>query len=36
MRWAEQKGPDGLVEYRQQKNAQSLDGLPALAMDKVL
>ena len=29
--WAEKKGPDGLVAYRAQKNARSLDGLPALA-----
>ena len=27
--WAQKKGPDGLVEYRQKKNAHSLDGLPA-------
>jgi hypothetical protein len=27
-RWAEAKGPDGLVEYRQQKNQCSLDDLP--------
>ena len=29
--WAEKKGPDGLVAYRAEKNARSLDGLPALA-----
>jgi len=29
--WAEKKGPDGLVAYRAQKNARSLDGLTALA-----
>ena len=28
-RWAEAKGPEGLVEYRAQKNATSIDGLPA-------
>jgi hypothetical protein len=29
-KWAEKKGPDGLVAYRAEKNARSLDGLPAL------
>ena len=29
-RWAEAKGPDGLVRYREQHNAVSIDGLPAL------
>jgi hypothetical protein len=28
IRWAEAKGPDGLREYREQKNRQSIDGLP--------
>jgi Pyridoxamine 5'-phosphate oxidase len=28
--WAERKGEDGLQEYRRQKNAVSIDGLPAL------
>ena len=28
VRWAESKGPDGLAQYRQTKNARSLDGLP--------
>lgn len=28
--WAEAKGPQGLVAYRAEKNAVSLDGLPAL------
>jgi Pyridoxamine 5'-phosphate oxidase len=28
--WAEGKGVDGLAEYRAQKNATSIDGLPAL------
>ena len=31
--WAEKKGPDGLERYRAQKNARSLDGLPALVPD---
>jgi hypothetical protein len=29
--WAERKGPDALDEYRAEKNAASIDGLPALA-----
>lgn len=29
-RWAASKGPDGLQAYRAEKNAVSLDGLPAL------
>ena len=29
-RWAEKKGPEGLREYRRDKNASSIDGLPAL------
>jgi predicted pyridoxine 5'-phosphate oxidase superfamily flavin-nucleotide-binding protein len=28
--WAERRGPDGLVAYRQEKNAASIDGLPGL------
>jgi len=28
--WAEARGPEGLVEYRAQKNAVSIDGLPGL------
>lgn len=28
MRWAENKGNDGLVEYRKEKNSASIDGLP--------
>jgi Pyridoxamine 5'-phosphate oxidase len=28
--WAERRGPDGLVEYRDEKNAASIDGLPGL------
>ena len=31
--WAEKKGPDGLGELSRQKNARSLDGLPALVPD---
>ena len=27
--WAERKGVDGLAEYRREKNATSMDGLPA-------
>jgi hypothetical protein len=29
-RWSEAKGTDGLRDYRTQKNARSIDGLPAL------
>ena len=29
--WADRRGPDGLVEYREEKNAVSIDGLPGLA-----
>jgi predicted pyridoxine 5'-phosphate oxidase superfamily flavin-nucleotide-binding protein len=32
--WAERRGADGLVEYRQEKNAASIDGLPGLAADE--
>jgi predicted pyridoxine 5'-phosphate oxidase superfamily flavin-nucleotide-binding protein len=28
-RWAETKGPEGLVRYRRDKNAVSIDGLPS-------
>lgn len=28
--WAEHKGPDGVEAYRAERNARSLDGLPAL------
>ena len=27
--WADHRGPDGLVAYRAEKNATSIDGLPA-------
>ncbi len=33
-RWTDKRGPDGLVEYRQQHNRQSLDGLPGLSADE--
>jgi len=33
--WAEQKGPEGLVAYRAEKNAESLDGLPSLTATSV-
>jgi len=29
-KWALGKGPEGLKEYRAQKNRQSIDGLPAI------
>jgi Pyridoxamine 5'-phosphate oxidase len=29
-KWAEKKGSEGLAEYRSEKNAQSIDGLPGL------
>ncbi len=29
-RWAERKGEDGLARYRREKNAVSIDGLPAI------
>jgi hypothetical protein len=29
--WADRRGPEGLVEYRGEKNAVSIDGLPGLA-----
>lgn len=28
--WASRKGEDGLKQYRAEKNAKSIDGLPAL------
>jgi hypothetical protein len=31
VRWLEQKGPDGLREYVHERNAESIDGLPAFA-----
>ena len=32
-RWADNKGPEGLLAYRRQKNTRSIDGLPAFASD---
>jgi hypothetical protein len=29
-RWAERKGPEGIVAYREEKNGRSVDGLPGL------
>ncbi len=29
--WADRRGPDGLVAYREEKNAVSIDGLPGLS-----
>jgi hypothetical protein len=29
--WAQKKGPEGLREYKQQKNRRSIDGLPGLS-----
>lgn len=28
VKWAERKGPEGLSEYRRQKNTESIDGIP--------
>jgi hypothetical protein len=33
VRWSESKGEERLTEYRQTKNARSLDGLPGLGVD---
>jgi hypothetical protein len=33
VRWSESKGEDALTQYRQTKNARSLDGLPGLTVD---
>ena len=30
IKWAERKGDDGLAQYRREKNARSVDGLPGL------
>ena len=32
-RWADQKGEDGVAQYRRDNNAESLDGLPSLLGD---
>jgi hypothetical protein len=29
--WARKQGPEGLKDYRQRKNRQSIDGLPGIA-----
>lgn len=34
-KWAASKGEEGLAEYRAQKNARSIDGLPALSTWKL-
>jgi hypothetical protein len=31
--WADRRGPEGLVAYREEKNAVSIDGLPGLSAD---
>jgi hypothetical protein len=33
-KFAERRGPDGLVEYREEKNAASIDGLPGLTVNE--
>ena len=30
LEWAERRGPDGIAEYQAERNATSIDGLPAL------
>jgi hypothetical protein len=32
-KWTQTRGSEGLVTYRRQKNALSIDGLPAFAAD---
>ncbi len=34
VRWADSKGPEGLLKYRTEKNLRSLDGLPGLEREK--
>jgi Pyridoxamine 5'-phosphate oxidase len=34
IKFAERRGPEGLVEYREEKNAASIDGLPGLTVDE--
>lgn len=36
LKFAENKGPDGLIAYRAQKNARSLDGLPGVTIEEVM
>jgi hypothetical protein len=33
-KWSANKGPEALVKYREEKNAVSIDGLPAFAADR--
>ena len=33
-RWAEARGPDGIAAYQASKNAVSIDGLPALTVER--
>jgi hypothetical protein len=33
LRWAENKGPERLAQYRNEKNAKSLDGLPGITSE---
>lgn len=33
LRWAENKGPERLAQYRNEKNAKSLDGLPGISSE---
>lgn len=33
VRWAESRGPDGIVRYQREHNARSLDGLVGLSID---
>jgi Pyridoxamine 5'-phosphate oxidase len=33
-KWAERRGPDGLVKYREEKNTSSIDGLPGLTVNE--
>jgi Pyridoxamine 5'-phosphate oxidase len=35
IRWSESKGQEALAQYRQSKNARSLDGLPGIAAEPV-
>ncbi len=35
IKWAEKKGPEGLAEYRAEKNVTSLDGLPTALAGKL-
>ena len=30
VKWLDNKGPEGLVAYRKEKNSESLDGLPGI------